>query len=85
MYHDKQAAIIVEYSNQHTSQQAAQNVSLSHPDLATTIIEDMRQILNKDNNTTHTQRVISHTQLKHNSSVDTEYINETETAQPYTY
>ena len=59
MYHDKQAAIIMEHANQSAMQQAAHSISLSHPDLEITVIKDLRQILNKERNNTHTQRYLS--------------------------
>ncbi len=46
MYHDKQAAIIVEHDSLHQSQQAVHTLNLSHPDLTIKVIDDLRQIIN---------------------------------------
>ncbi len=86
-YHDKQAAIIVEHATHNATQQAAQSLSLSHPDLESTIIKDLRQLLYKDDHHTHTPRLSSHDNF-HNPSTDKRdhtVVGMTEQNQNYTY
>ena len=50
-YHDRSAAIIIEFNNQTTSSQATYQISASHPDLELTQVTDLRQILHRSNST----------------------------------
>src|SRR6266540_1259041 len=57
MYHDRHAAVIVEFGNQQLSLQAKQIINHTHPDLITTNVLDMRTILNRSYSTPmHTPR-----------------------------
>ncbi len=46
LYHDRQAAVIVEFLNQHHSQQALMTINTNHPDIDIMNVTDMRIILN---------------------------------------
>jgi len=85
MYHDKQAAIIVEHANHITSQQAAQALSLSHPELSVTLVEDLRQIIQQERPHTHTQRLYSHIQHNIQFATSRESIEPTVPTHNYTY
>jgi len=57
-YHDHSAAVIVEFSNQASSRQALQSVCATNPALEITLIDDMRQLLNRLlSSAPHTQRL----------------------------
>ncbi len=45
MYHDRSAAILVEFSNIDYARQAQQEASVSHPTLEITPLDDLRQLL----------------------------------------
>jgi len=84
-YHDKQAAIIVEHATHITTQQAVHSLSLSHPDLETTTIDDLRQLLNKDEYHTYTQRLPSLNHLNHQFTDRRDHTDVGMTDQNYTY
>ncbi len=67
MYHDHQAAVIVEFVNQQLSQQAQQIINNTHPDIDITNVIDMRLILNHSRSlSTHIPRYYaSSTQSTH--------------------
>ncbi len=46
MYHDQHAAIIVEHDSYQHTQNIVHSLSFSHPDLAITVVDDLRQLLN---------------------------------------
>ncbi len=57
MYHDRQAAIIVEYDNQQSSLQAQLTLNATHPDIDVTNVIDIRTILSHQHlNISHTPR-----------------------------
>jgi len=57
MYHDRHAAVIVEFRHQQLALQAQQIINNTHPDLTTTNVLDMRTILNRSQSTPmHTPR-----------------------------
>src|SRR6266498_1151460 len=88
MYHDHHAAIIVEYDNQISSQQAQQILQSAHPDLDSTYIEDMRTILNYTSTSTHyTPRLSNATYLSPSQSRETSsiHINASTKQNMYTY
>jgi len=86
MYHDKQAAIIVKHISQQHSQQAAHTLSFSHSDLETTMIDDLRQILNNaGNSTSHILRYRRQTQITNHTPNEMDNLDTMGTALDYTY
>ena len=85
MYHNKHAAIIVEHANHSTSQKAIQAISLSHPELSATIVDDLRQILQNERQHTHTQRIPIHNQPHNQLANSRETTEPMETNHNYTY
>ena len=58
---------------------------MSHPDLELSIIDDLRQILHKAGDTSHTQRLNRHTQIDHTYSTNQDSREEEANDMPYTY
>ena len=57
MYHDRQAAVIVEFSHFYLAQQALTNINTTCPNLNVELIKDMRTILNRSRSSPeHTPR-----------------------------
>jgi len=57
MYHDKNATIMVEFINIDYVRQAHHEISVTYPDLAIDLIDDLRQVLNRSRSPAqHTQR-----------------------------
>src|SRR6266540_3742733 len=68
MYHDKQATVIVEFTNQQQAQQALHSLHSRYPDTDIINVTDMRTILNRPNHpTTHTSRYYDHQHNDHHS------------------
>src|SRR6266540_4326921 len=86
MYHDQQAAVIVEIANQTQAQQALQSLQSRYPDLDVMNVTDMRTILNRPSHaSTHTPRYHD-TQPDDNHIMETSDSQGADTAYPeYTY
>ncbi len=86
MYHDQQAAIIVEFVNQQQAQQGQQTINSTYPDIDVTNVLDMRTIINRPRSSkSHTPRY-KDMNLSNPQSTSISELHVTDTAYPkFTY